>query len=671
MPWISVITRYPHCWTQVLCFALCSLMTSQGIAAEPPNTAHPLDPLSKEEITATVAVLKASGKVSDSSRFPIIVLREPPKDEVLNFKPGGAMRREAFTVIYERASNTTSEAVVDLNNKSILSWQVIPGVQPAVMFEEFFLVPDIVRADPRWQEAMVKRGITDFDQVQIDPWSAGYYGLPDEDGIRVVRGLSYYRGSAQNAYARPIEGVIAYVNLNTRQVFKLVDTGVVPVPQATVDFDVKTVGNLRAAPKALHMVQPRGVSFDVQGFEVRWQHWRFRYGLHPREGLVLYTVGYEDQGSWRSVLYRASLSEMFVPYGDPGPAWFFRNVFDMGEYGAGLLTNPLEPFADAPDNAVFFPAVFADNTGTPSEMPRIVALYERDGGLLWKHFDLNTVHNTTRNESRRARQLVLGIIATVGNYDYGFNWVFHLDGTLEIEVLLSGIMQTKGIPPAGTSAQAHGNSDHGHMVAKQLAAVHHQHFFNFRLDLDVDGTGNSVVEMNTAALPAGPNNPYLGAFVMQETVLHTEQEAQRQLNLASNRNWKVINPSVKNGLGQLVGYMLVPGENAVSYAAPTSAMRQRAGFLNAHLWVTPYDPVQMNAAGYYINQSKGGEGLPKWTSANRAIENQDIVVWYTMGTTHIPRPEEWPVMPVHRLGFRLMPNGFFARNPALDVPKSE
>jgi primary-amine oxidase len=291
---------------------------------------------------------------------------------------------------------------------------------------------------------------------------------------------------------------------------------------------------------------------------------------------------------------------------------------------------------------------------------------------LWKHFELDTVHKTTSNESRRARQLVLGIIATVGNYDYGFNWIFHQDGTLEMEALLTGIMQTKGIPPAGAVAQGHGNSDHGHVVAEQLAAVHHQHFFNFRLDLDVDGgAGNSVVEMNTEALPAGPNNPYLGAFVVREAVLHTEQEAQRQLNLASSRTWKVINPSVKNALGQPVGYMLVPGENAMPYAAPTSPMRQRAGFLNAHLWVTPYDPTQMNAAGYYINQSKGGEGLPKWTSANRAIENQDVVLWYTMGTTHIPRPEEWPVMPVHRLGFRLVPNGFFARNPALDVPRVE
>jgi primary-amine oxidase len=668
---IFALIHSSRLWTGLLAAAMCVCMAALAMAADDPATKHPLDPLSKEEITATVEVLKASGKVSDGSRFPIIVLHEPPKDEVLRFTPGGAMRREAFAVVYERASNTTFETVVDLKNKSVISWQAIPGAHPALMIEELFLVPAIVRADAQWQEAMRKRGITDFENVQIDPWSAGSYGFADEEGVRVVRALSYYRGSAKNAYARPIEGVIAYVNLNTKQVFKLVDAGVVPVPQATADFDVEAVGPLRAAPKALHMVQPQGVSFEVRGHEVRWQQWRFRYGLHPREGLVLYTVGYEDQGTWRSVLYRASVSEMFVPYGDGGPAWFFRNVFDIGECGVGLLTTPLEPLADAPDNAVFFPAVFTNNTGTPFQMPRIVALYERDGGLLWKHFDLYTAHKRNRNESRRARQLVLGIIATVGNYDYGFNWVFHQDGTLEMEVLLTGVMQTKGIPPAEVAAQAHGNPEHEHMVARQLAAVHHQHFFNFRLDLDVDGTGNSVVEMNTEALPAGPSNPYLGAFVMRETVLRTGQEAQRQLNLASSRTWKVVNPSVKNALGQPVGYMLVPGENAVPYAAPTSWMRQRAGFLNAHLWVTPYDPTEMNAAGYYVNQSKGGEGLPKWTGANRTIENQDVVLWYTMGTTHIPRPEEWPVMPVHRLGFRLMPNGFFARNPALDVPRVE
>jgi primary-amine oxidase len=119
-----------------------------------------------------------------------------------------------------------------------------------------------------------------------------------------------------------------------------------------------------------------------------------------------------------------------------------------------------------------------------------------------------------------------------------------------------------------------------------------------------------------------------------------------------------------------VGYVLVPGENAVPFVDPNSALGKRAGFINAHLWVTPYEPTERYAAGSYV-MGPGPDGLPKWTRANRSIENQDIVVWYTMGVTHIPRPEEWPVMPVHRAGFKLLPSGFFSRNPALDVPRPE
>jgi primary-amine oxidase len=626
------------------------------------TTSYPLDPLGKDEIAATVQILKAENKVRlDDTRFPIIVLHEPPKREVLNFKPGDAMRREAFAVALDRSGNKTYEAIVDLRNKKVISWKLVPGVQPAILVEEFALTQEIVRADPGWREAMRKRRITDFENVQIEPWSAGYYGFPEEEGMRVARAVSCYRGSSKNPYPRPIEGVIAYVDLNRKRVFKLVDSGVVPVAKATADLDEQSVGKLRKAPKPLRIVQPDGVSFEIRGNEVRWQNWRFRFALHPREGLVLYTVHYEDQGKLRSVLCRGSLSEMFVPYGDPGPGWFFRNVFDEGEYGVGRLANSLDPLTDCPANAILLNATFADDAGTPYDLPRAIAIFERDGGVLWKHVDYVTNHN----ESRRARELVVSDIATVGNYEYGFNWVFHQDGALEMELILTGIMAAKGVDP-----QAHDSGRHGHRVAHSVEAVHHQHFFNFRLDLDIDGAArNSVVELNTEAVPPGRSNPYKGAFIMNETVLRREQEARRSLNLASNRKWKIINPSVRNGLGEPTGYILVPGENAVPYVAVDSSMSQRASFINAHFWTTQYNPSQTNAAGYYINQSKGGDGLQTWIKANRSIEDQDIVVWYTIGVTHIPRPEEWPVMPVHRTGFKLIPSGFFARNPALDVPK--
>ena len=263
--------------------------------------------------------------------------------------------------------------------------------------------------------------------------------------------------------------------------------------------------------------------------------------------------------------------------------------------------------------------------------------------------------------------MVLSSFANVGNYEYGFDWIFHQDGTLEMEVLLTGVMSVKGVV-------ADAKHDHpsvtGHLVAPGIEAVHHQHFFNFRLDFDIDGSGtNSVVEQNTMAALPGKNNPHNNVFTMQETVFKREADAQRQLNLASARRWMVRSNTEKNSLGQPTGYLLVTGENGLSLSGLNSFVRQRAGFMNNHLWVTPLAPDEMNAAGFYINQSRGGDGLPKWTKGNRAIENQDIVLWYSMGVTHIPRPEDWPVMPVHKAGFKLIPNGFFARNPAMDVPK--
>ncbi len=625
---------------------------------------HPLDPLSQDEIRATVGILKASGKITPASRFSLITLDEPPKDEVLNFKPGSDFRREAFAVVYERAGNRTSEAVVDLRSKKLLSWRDVPGVQASFLEEDAKILQEVVHADPRWQEAMRKRGITDFDKVEIDDWAAGYFGSPETDGIRVRIAVCQYRGNPKNYMGRPIEGVVAYVDLNARKIIKFIDTGVVPVPQGTPGFDAKSIGRTRQAPKPLAISQPGGASFEVHGHEVRWQKWRFRFGLNAREGLVLSTVGYEDQGKVRSVLYRASLSEMVVPYGDPAPGWFIKNAFDEGEDLMGRYAAPLEPLTDVPANAALFDAVFADEHGAPVEFRRAVAFYERDGGVLWKHF----VRDRKYNASRRSRELVLGWIATVGNYDYGFNWVFHQDGRLEMEVLLTGFMDTKAVR-AATASEPDPEAAYGHLVAPQVDAVNHQHFFNFRLDMDVDGAENSVEELNVEPAGAGPGNPQRNAFLMQETLFRREQEAERQINPATSRAWKVINPNLRNRLGEPVGYILMPEENSLPYADPGAWIRKRAGFMNAHLWVTPYAPDELYAAGFYANQSKGGDGLPKWTEANRSIENQDIVVWYTLGVTHMPRPEEWPIMTVHRAGFELVPCAFFDRNPALDVPK--
>ncbi len=624
---------------------------------------HPLDPLNKEEIAAAVKIIRAAPDFPKVALFSTVALNEPPKDEVLNYKAGAAFRREAFVVVFDRVNNKTYETVVDLTIKKIISWKYVPGVQPLVFLSEYDTLTPIIKADPRWQAAMRKRGITDFAKVQIDGWAVGEVD-PKFTG-RLLRGLSYYKGDQVNFYGRPIEGVVALVNMNTLKVVDVTDNDVLPIPPLSKEFDQKSIGKLREKPKPLLITQPKGVSFQMAGQEIRWQKWHFRYGMHPREGLVLYNIGYEDSGKVRPILYRAALSEMVVPYGDPAEDWRWRSAFDVGEYGVGRMASSLEPKLDAPENAQLLDAVFADDNGDPYTQKNVVAVYERDGGILWKHAESYT--NT--NESRRSRELVIFFIATIGNYDYAINYVFKQDGSMEVDLALSGIMLPKGTWEKSIDQDHKMSEMAGHLVDPNVIAPHHQHFFNFRLDFDVDGVNNTVTEMNTSAMDPGPKNPYGNGFLMQETKFNTEAEAGRSMDLEAARVWSVMNPSKKNSLGYNTSYVLVPGANSLPYIALESPVRKRAGFVNNHFWATRYNPLELYAAGNYPNQSKGGDGLPQYVANNESIANTDVVVWYTLGLTHIPRPEEWPVMPTTHIGFKMIPGGFFNHNPALDVPK--
>ena len=626
--------------------------------ALPALAQHPLDPLSAAEIEAAAAVVAAAPGFPEGGKFATLVLKEPAKADVLAFTAGATAARQAFAIVLDRTHSRTFEAVADVRARRLVSWTEVKGVQPAVLDSEYDVLVGLVKADPRWQDAMKKRGITDFDKVQIDNWAVGQVA-PKFRKMRLLRALSYYKGDQTNFYGRPIEGPIALVDMNAEKVVDFVDTGVRPLPPPSQELDMKSTG-VREAPKPLVISQPNGASFTIAGQEIRWQKWRFRYTMHPREGLVLQQVGYEDDGRLRPILYRAALSEMAVPYGDSDQNWRWRSAFDVGEYGMGRLSSSIEPNTDAPPNATLLDATYASDEGKPYVLKNAVGVYERDGGMLWKHYE----SYSKTNESRRARDLVVFFIATIGNYDYAVNWIFHQDGTLEVDGALTGIMLPKGVKAA--TSGGHGE---GHLVAPNVVAPHHQHFFNFRLDFDVDGPQNSVTEMNTTAMPAGPSNPYLNGMVMKETVLATEGVAGRQLNLPTARTWAVVNPSAHNALGDHTGYILVPGVNSIPYVGPTSEVRRRAGFINHHVWVTRYHDGEVYAGGMYPNQSLGGGGLQSWAANNEPIARQDVVLWYTMGITHIPRPEEWPVMPVTHVGFKLIPAGFFPRNPALDVPK--
>ncbi|MEM9088765.1 MAG: primary-amine oxidase [Cyanobacteria bacterium P01_F01_bin.53] len=624
-----------------------------------PSVSHPLEPLTPEEISAAVAIIKEKSSLSEAVRFASVCLQEPTKDGVLSFEAGQKIERQAFVVLLDNSTGRTYEAVVSLTDGRMVSWDYIPNVQPPIMLDEFVECEAAVKASPEFQAAIAKRGITNPDLVMVDPWSAGHYGIAEEEGMRLSRALCWVRANpTDHGYARPIEGVIPVVDLNKMEVIRVEDYGVVPLPPKDGNYTPEYVKNYRTDLKPLEIVQPEGPSFEVNDHEISWQKWNIRVGFTPREGLVLYNVTYQDGEEVRPIFYRASLAEMTVPYGDPAPHHYRKNAFDVGEYGIGSLANSLTLGCDCLGDIYYFDGFITDSRGEVAKIENAICLHEEDFGILWKHMDWRT----EQTEVRRSRRLVISFIATVGNYEYGFYWYFYQDGTIQYEVKLTGVVSTAAVMPGEVP-------QYGTLIAPQLNAPIHQHIFNVRMDMCIDGNQNSVYEVDI--VPAEDiDNPYGNAFYAKSTLLPTEKAAQRRIDPVKGRYWKVVNHAKRNAMGYPTAYKLMPGENTLPLAQPAASVSKRAAYMSQHLWVTPYHEDEKYPAGDYPNQNPGGAGLPHWTSRNRSVEDTDIVVWYTFAHSHSPRAEDWPVMPVATIGFMLKPLNFFDENPANDVPPS-
>ena len=349
-----------------------------------------------------------------------------------------------------------------------------------------------------------------------------------------------------------------------------------------------------------------------------------------------------------------------VPYGDTRPSQTFKHALDSGEYGLGMTANSLMLGCDCLGEIFYLDAVQMLDDGSVVTTGNAICIHEEDFGIGWKHTDMLT----GEVEVRRSRRLVVSTISTVGNYEYGFFWYFHLDGSIKLEIKLTGILTTR----------AHVDGDDltfARQVAPNVAGPIHQHIFCVRLDMAIDGNTNNVVEVNTEPLPSGPDNPHNTAFAARETVLASEHSAMRKTNSASSRYWRVESSEKTNRLGRPTAYRLLPSATATMFASEDSPHAQRAMFAKHNLWVTPTVQAERYAAGDYPTQRNAGEGLPSFTSDDRSITDTDVTLWHSFGLTHDVRVEDYPVMPTEYAGFMLVPDGFFDRNPAIDVAPSE
>jgi primary-amine oxidase len=624
---------------------------------------HPLDPLTAGEISKAAAIVRRDRGVGDGWRFASIELREPAKADLPALEDGRLVRREALVVCWNRADGQAYRGTVSLTGDEVSNWEHLPGQQPNITVDEWHECDEMLRAHPDLVAALARRGITDLSRVLTDMWAYGAALIPERyRGRRLGWSDVWYRGSERgNPYAHHVTGLHPVIDLNTMTLLELEDGyegGEAPDVMGEYLPDLIPMRLREVTP--LEISQPHGVGFTLDGYQLSWQNWRLRVGFNHREGLVLHQVGWQEgSGGARSVAHRLSFAEMVVPYRDASPDHYRRTAFDIGEWGLGFMTTSLTLGCDCLGEITYLDAVVHDSRGEPRTIPNAICVHEEDSGVGWKHVD-----ERAGVEVRRARRLVISFHVTVANYEYLVYWRFYQDGNIECEVRATGVLVTSHAAAPGSRPA------NGTLVDRGTYAPFHQHFIVARLDLDVDGASNTVYATDSVPAPAGGDDPYGVGLMVRKTPLRTETDGKQDYDWGTQRGWTVVNPGVFNALGTPVGYKLVPSAAFPPLLDPASPAFQRAAVIGHTLWVTPYHQDERWPCGDFPVQSERDSGLSVWTSADRRIEDTDVVLWYVFGIHHITRPEDWPVMPSDVVSFWLKPSGFFDRNPALDVPPS-
>ncbi|KAK3192072.1 peroxisomal copper amine oxidase [Lecanicillium sp. MT-2017a] len=607
---------------------------------------HPLDPLSAAEIQQTVTIVRGTHQ---NVYFNIVSLHEPRKAEMskwLENKSSNQRPRRMADVCVIAPGGKVGDGVVDIAGKKIVEWNWVTGMQPIITVEELQLVEHVVRVDPKVIEQCEISGISrdEMHKVYCDPWTIGY----DErfgSKVRLQQALMYFRPNLDDCqYQYPLDFCPIY-DADQRKIVHIdIPTKRRPLRrEEPINYHaaaIKAQGGFRRDLKPLEITQPEGPSFKLDGRVIEWQNWKFHIGFNYREGIVLSDIGYNDKGTLRSIFYRLSLVEMVVPYGNPEHPHQRKHAFDLGEYGAGYMTNSLKLGCDCKGYIRYLDAEFPARDGSIRQIKNAICIHEEDNGILFKHTDF-------RDESvivTRARKLIIQQIFTAANYEYAVQWIFHQDGTIQLEIKLTGILNTYSI--------AEGE--------------------------DTDGWGTEVapafmVDAMASDEPVGsPKNKYGNAFYAKRTKLATTGQAKTDYNGASVRTWDMCNMNKLHPFSKKpASYKLVSREVPTLMPKPGSLVWKRAGFARHAVHVTKYRDDQLWPAGRHVPQTSGDSdvGLPEWIGdGSESIDNEDIVLWHTFGLVHFPSPEDFPIMPAEPMTVLLRPRNFFKNNPVMDVP---
>jgi primary-amine oxidase len=622
---------------------------------------HPLDALTSDEVSSVARLLVAAGHADDKTLFAAITLLEPAKASVLAWAPGQPFDRRAFVVL--RRDGKTFEARVDVTSGKVLDFAEVPGAQPMIMDQEWARARDAFEADPRFAAALKRRGIAPGSSVFCTPNSAGAFPGEVGEGQRILKVPCFSNvDKLHPTLARPIEGLMGIVDSESGEVLDVIDNQIVPLPPLPTGYGGALPQPTENA-RPLDMIAPKGPNIKLSGnLNVGWLNWSFHVRADKRAGLVLSLVRFNDGKAQRNLAYQMAVSEMFVPYMDPDQTWGYRTFMDAGEFGLGYLISALAPGVDCPLGAFFSDLTFPNDIGGTFTRPRALCIFERPtGDPAWRHYS----PGRKEVEGEPQYELVVRHIPTLGNYDYVVDYVFTPQGNMRVRVGATGFDAIKSVAAKDMEAPtAADDTAHGNLIAPYTVAPFHDHYFNFRLDLDADGPANEFVR--DSFLSMNVDTPTRKNIWRLQTQRYThEGPIMRDHGAAGGTLYRLVNPGTTNALKQHPSLWLNMHHDAESILTNDDPAQARAQFSAHTLWVTRQKPDELWAAGLYPNQSKTDTGLPVFVGDGEGILNEDLVVWYTMGFRHVTRPEDFPILPTFWHELTIRPAFFFDMDPGV------
>jgi primary-amine oxidase len=649
-----------------------SIVTTSS-STEADIAVSPWDGLRPKEYAQAAGLLKAVH--GDAVMFTRISLRQPEKAVALAWQDGDTAQRGAEVTFL--VAGKPRLARLDLTGNRIVSDAPMTGGQP-MLSGTGELEPIVVKLSEHADvlAALAKRGVEPGQGICLPRTIGRFFTAQANPARERLLRLDCFNIAGDgalgilpstNLYARPIEGLAILYNITTDEIIEIKDTRLGNAPP----HDLPTGEFNNGTRKVKHVAQsrPDGVNYKMTGSRIDWQGWQFRLRFDPRQGTVINRIGHQTESGFRSVAYEIAMSEMFVPYHDNDPNWFYRAYFDMGEYGFGNLATELQQ-ADCPSHAQYLNVDLHLPDGSPMQSENRICIFEHDPGHpIWRHEEplLAIVPGLETHQSRRATELVVRMVATIGNYDYYQDYVFGLDGRLRIRLISTGLDATKAVMSADLSdPRAADETATGTLIAPHRLAVNHDHYFSYRIDMDVDGQANNFERhMLRAAKPAA-GAPRRGLWEVVPGRIATEKQAQTDMSAKRPAVLLFANEARQNAMGYDTGYQLMM-PNVKPLVTPMDETFKRAYFVQKNLWVTRFKRDEIFATGVSTNQSAPWLGLPEYIADNEQLENTDIVGWATMGFHHVPMAEDWPVMPSKVDEIVLKPRNFFDRNPAIDL----